>query len=191
METDYSGVRFCRECGAAIPDGSDFCYACGAMAPAPASRPAAAYTENQGLQPDDFQALQESIARAYIPALENVAGTLARFILIWAVIALFFGIVSVFYGNLFPQEISLLSQYGVSLSALSEAGMFLTASGAAALVTVLLLKKLRAFWLCVMLCLASAILSYPGMGGFSGILTAFAGAYMALGIYRCRRAFKS
>jgi len=110
---------------------------------------------------------------------------------IWVVLAIAIGVISIV---LAPYTVNFFRDvYGLTVTVpeIVREGMFLVVSGIAALVSSVLLKMTKMFWVCLICCVVAALTSYPGMGGFSGVITAAIGMYMALAIARCRPAFKS
>lgn len=215
MEPQDNGIRFCRECGNAIPRDSDFCYACGALAPAsPAIRIVRSDGPAAGQETPSDSSLQGSdsvppngqetftqtggeavftippeVLRSYTMTLARIAKSVSNMVSIWAVIALIFGTISLVSA---PAMVQMLNEfYGtvVDIDTIYHESSFLLFSGLTALIAAVLLRKLRMMHVCIICLVISAFASYPGVGGFLGLVTCMAGLYMALAAYRCRRVF--
>ncbi len=167
-----------------IEPGAEFCFACGANVPAFARSNISASDT-----PEPYQYDPAAIQRANVATLKVAAFSISKMIMIWVMLSLIMGVVSIAISPY--MEETLEETYGVAFtdSQIWTEGLCLITSGLAALVSVILLRKLKAFWVCFISCIASALLSYPGMGGFAGVMTAGIGLYMSMAVMRCRPAF--
>ena len=188
MEAYPGSQRVCEECGSPIEPGATFCYACGANYKERA--PKYYYEAPYGDHPPQEMYEQPRAAPA-VSSLEIVAASISRLIQIWVFMSIVLGMLSLIVG---PALAELIEQtYGteVPVSEIVKEGLFLLISGLAALVSSILLRKLKQFWVCFACCIAAALTSYPGMGGIAGVFTAVVGLYMSMAIMRCRPAFKA
>lgn len=78
----------CRECGAAVPDDSTFCYACGAICREECAPRGATREADPGFGPVSL----EDIVRA---SLGGFANTVSSLILVWGVVSMVLSIISV------------------------------------------------------------------------------------------------
>ena len=179
-------MRFCTECGAAIEPGADFCYACGAT-----FRSAVTSGAGQGAadQPEPVQYDPAAVRTAVANSMKVVAYSVSRLIMVWVVLAIVMGAVSIIVSPYMKEFLE--EAYGTTITdgqILFEGGC-LFASGFLALTASMLLRRLRLFWVCLISCIAAALVSYPGMGGITGVITAAIGLYMSMAIFRCRPVF--
>ena len=184
---NLSEMRRCAECGSLIEPGAEFCYSCGAnVRPAPGSNP----EPSGAAQPEEVRYDPETIHRNIVTSLKIASVAISKLILIWVLLSLIMGIVSIAISPLMKETLEDVYHVTFSYNQMLLEGICLIISGLAALVASVLLRKLRFFWLCLASCIASALISYPGMGGFVGVITAAIGLYMSMAIYRCRPAFE-
>jgi len=180
-------MRYCTECGSPVESGAGFCYACGAnirVAPNPASEPAAAD------QPENVRYDPEAIHNSIVASLKIAAASISKLITIWVVLSLIMGIVSIAISPYMKDILKETYNIAFSDSQMLFEGLCLIVSGVTAFIASVLLRKLKLFWVCFVSCIVAALISYPGMGGFTGVITAAIGIYMSMAIYRCRPAFE-
>ena len=157
MESDSADIRYCADCGSLIEPGATFCYACGANYREPVLR------QNQFQpygEPDDGQTYGPYSAGSFVPpSLEAVALSISKMISIWVVLAIAIGVISIV---LAPYTFNFFRDvYGLTVTVpeIVREGMFLVVSGIAALVSSVLLKMTKMFWVCLICCVVAALTS--------------------------------
>ena len=182
-----SEVRYCTECGSPIEPGAGFCYACGAnIRQVPGANPDPA----GAAQPEEVRFDPEAIHNSIVASLKIASASISKLISIWVLLSLVMGVVSIAISPYMKEVLEDMYNVTFSYNQMLFEGLCLIFSGLTAALASVLLKKLRLFWLCLASCIASALISYPGMGGFAGVITAAIGLYMSMAIYRCRPAFE-
>jgi len=200
VESQVGGIRFCTECGKAIPYGSDFCYACGALAPASptviavvndAKAAGQETPSNSSTQTNSPNSLPptEFILQTYKLTLSKIARSVSNMTMVWGIISILMGTMSIITAPTLAQVYNDFYATSIDVNSILLEGMHLEISGVAALAGSYLLRKLRMLNVCIGCLVVSAVASYPGVGGFLGVITCLVGCYMALAAYRCRRAF--
>lgn len=156
--------------------------------------PAFAQSGHQGAEPDQpgtDPGYTQYGGMVYRPTVESIAQTLVNMMTVWTVFSIIMSAIVLLMGFTVIDTIYQLYGETVNPHFVYFEGFCLLFSGLATLVSAVLTKKAKWFWLAVAFCVAAGVLSYFGVGGFLGIMTMVVGFYVSLGVYRCKPYFKS